>query len=891
MKLRDQWISGADCITIEDYMMIRRVLYCICAGGGGPECQRYLQNFADGFVVIDSLKENFILHCFSILTRRQCESKEVASFVHKHRYHFSVNAQSSDSTPICSLHWLTSGFKALNLFAASRALEPDNAPKMFPLPIRYLWSSGDVIIQASPADLPDAVTKSSLVRWCPTLHLSLRIIYYLWEAIKISNDEENSAGCEPNRLQAWRLLYAVMSSYAIDAECETPYVESETLSGMPRLISLLPRPLALAVQIAIMECAVSLPQDLLFHVNLIERSLGNKEDIGSAIPRIPRALRSRIASMDTLMLADRIDIALNSLTSILLLQKFYSANEELIAKPWEAAVRSSSVWSWSKVCQISKARRMLLDEQKGYDAVDISLHNGPRKNTFDIDGLQQMLISTYSRFPADERVREACRIVDSKKEVFLRIMRTPDMDDAAYKAKLQQRLQFYCRKSLAASIGRGMMTLSSMSALMAEPLTIPPLNLSGRVPPLGALINLESMTAEHLLWPEFHNGVAAGLRVRNSSSTSSTSELSLMQIYTDLKSKYYNRADRLHSAQLAGTSRDPHDRAMRYWVLYNHKAAADSSHAGVLLAFGLLGHLKVLSAPDISDFLTACHQPTTIAMLIGLAASRLGSSDNFTSKTICLYFPSLIPTGQSNSDIEVPVLVQAAALTGLGLLNAGSGNRIMAEFLFSELTKRPATEKGMDCREVYALSAAWALGMLAIGRGAANNKQAHDKNLNSEESEVIADLRLDVRLLRCIEGGHSGGLAYDGLGDGADKARLRSRVPNSYAMDLNANSSTIIEPEYSVNTAATSFGAIIALGLMHIQTENGAIAARLHVPETNYALESERPDLLFARALVQCLIQWKRVENACIGDASRATLWLNDQIPQVRCFFVEVDVT
>ncbi|CAM9465694.1 unnamed protein product, partial [Ectocarpus fasciculatus] len=506
---------------------------------------------------------------------------------------------------------------------------------------------------------------------------------------------------------------------------------------------------------------------------------------------------------------------------------------------------------------------------------DTARHKG------DVDGLHELLVSTYSRFPLDERVREACRIVDSKKESTLRIIRTPDMDDAAYKAKLQHRILQHIRKSVSSCVGRGMMTFSSMSALMAEPLPIPPLALAGRVPPLGTLMACESMTPDVLVWPEFHNGVAAGLRVKNAPSSGGASSSTFMQLYTDATTKK-KRASEFSDVFTETSTRDAHRGAMRYWVLYNRGPTADNSHAGALLAFGLLGHLRVLTVVDICEFLTTGHMLTTIAMLIGLAASRLGSSDIFISKTICLHIPSLLPAGQGGLELDIPVLTQAAALTGIGLLHAGSGNRTMAEFLMSELIRRPVSETDTNSRETYALSAAWALGMLSIGRGGSGKKRAAGDSAPAKglgaDPDPMADLRLDIRLLRCIEGGYSSGMVFDGL---ADTRSRRAKIPNSYAMDLNANSSTVIEPEDSVNIAVTSFGAIIALSLMYIQSGNDTITTRLQVPSTAFALESERPDLLFVRAMATCLIQWRSIEAVCRGDSANALNWLHSQIPTV----------
>lgn len=62
-----------------------------------------------------------------------------------------------------------------------------------------------------------------------------------------------------------------------------------------------------------------------------------------------------------------------------------------------------------------------------------------------------------------------------------------------------------------------MLTLNSLNPILAEPIPIPPLILAGRCPPTNATISLDSISPEMTLWPEYHNGVAAGLRIRRTS--------------------------------------------------------------------------------------------------------------------------------------------------------------------------------------------------------------------------------------------------------------------------------------------------------------------------------------------------------------------------------------
>ena len=49
------------------------------------------------------------------------------------------------------------------------------------------------------------------------------------------------------------------------------------------------------------------------------------------------------------------------------------------------------------------------------------------------------------------------------------------------------------------------------------------------------------------------------------------------------------------------------------------------------------------------------HEPTTVALLVGLAASRLGSADPLLSKTLCLHIPALLPAQHWDIDISPQV--------------------------------------------------------------------------------------------------------------------------------------------------------------------------------------------------------------------------------------------
>lgn len=60
-----------------------------------------------------------------------------------------------------------------------------------------------------------------------------------------------------------------------------------------------------------------------------------------------------------------------------------------------------------------------------------------------------------------------------------------------------------------------MFTMRTATPVVTEPLPVPRLCLTGRAPPRGASVELSHIdTPPNMnMWPLFHNGVAAGLRI------------------------------------------------------------------------------------------------------------------------------------------------------------------------------------------------------------------------------------------------------------------------------------------------------------------------------------------------------------------------------------------
>lgn len=84
-------------------------------------------------------------------------------------------------------------------------------------------------------------------------------------------------------------------------------------------------------------------------------------------------------------------------------------------------------------------------------------------------------------------------------------------------------------------------------------------------------------------WPEFHHGVAAGLRLAWGPSDASSAD----------GAPSAGRTARARGS--GGNSGDVTDG----WVLYERPDEPTYAHAGMLMAFGLTGHLQRLSWTDL----------------------------------------------------------------------------------------------------------------------------------------------------------------------------------------------------------------------------------------------------------------------------------------------------
>ena len=221
------------------------------------------------------------------------------------------------------------------------------------------------------------------------------------------------------------------------------------------------------------------------------------------------------------------------------------------------------------------------------------------------DGIVPLELSSSMLFPNDNRIREVGRLLRSSRPTFLSVPRAIEVSDHDYERMKQEKLLLLSRRVLALPVGRGMLTLGNLEPIPAEPLPLPDLCLIGRVPPTNAMLALDTTDCptDLRVWPEFHNGVAAGLRL--------PIEKDAGEIVSKITRTWivYNRPPKnsqLPSSNISTAS--------------NITQSLGHSHGGLLMALGLRGHLTTLEMTDIFDYLTQGTVTTTVGVLLGMAA-------------------------------------------------------------------------------------------------------------------------------------------------------------------------------------------------------------------------------------------------------------------------------
>jgi len=377
----------------------------------------------------------------------------------------------------------------------------------------------------------------------------------------------------------------------------------------------------------------------------------------------------------------------------------------------------------------------------------------------------------------------------------------------------QQHEIFFAKflRSLAAGVGRGALVLRTYSPSdPTEKLYIPPLCLEGRLRNRNGAIVKLDRTA-------LENG-----------------ELDWPEF---------------HNGAAAGfrVIKGDGDILTRTWIVYNKPSeeSGSSSYAGVLLALGISGHLPSLRVTDWYQHLLARHDLTSLALMIGIGACNKRSMHPSASKLLCLHVRHFNDVGFSQSDWNVSLPVQAAACVGLGLLYLGSTHRSIAEGMIRELTRRPSPAQDPTGREGLALAAGLSLGMVCLGSGGM--------------SRTLSDLRVEDRLSKFIVGGKL------------------DNVPLDVALEFQGEVETepqLVREATTVDIGVSAPGAIMALGLIYLRTNDASALRWLPIPASRFEIQLVRPFHILLRVFARALIMWDSV--VATED------WIAEQLPTLR---------
>ncbi|PIA32336.1 hypothetical protein AQUCO_04500142v1 [Aquilegia coerulea] len=424
-----------------------------------------------------------------------------------------------------------------------------------------------------------------------------------------------------------------------------------------------------------------------------------------------------------------------------------------------------------------------------------------------VDGMEHIFnSSTQLRYGRDLRLNEVRRLLCSARPVSVQTSPNPSASDQ----ELQQaQLWQLAQRTTTLPLGRGAFTLATTSTLLTEAIMVPKLVLAGRLPAQqNATVDLDPNIRniqELRSWPEFHNAVAAGLRL------------------TPLQGK-----------------------VSRTWITYNKPGVPNVTHAGLLLALGLHGNLRVLTISDIYKYFSQEHESTSVGLMLGLAASYRGTMEPAISKPLYFHVPSHHPS--SFPELELPTLLQSAALVAIGILYEGSTHPQTMQFLLGEIGRRSGGDNALE-REGYAVAAGTALGLVGLGRG----KDA----LGSVESFVN-------RLFQYVGGREYHSVCCHDL----------ERPHNvTLSVEEHNRSAGQMMDGTSANVDVTAPGAIIALALLFLKTESEVVASRLSIPQTHFDLQYVRPDFIMLRVIARNLIMWSRVQPS--KD------WVQSQVPEI----------
>lgn len=272
---------------------------------------------------------------------------------------------------------------------------------------------------------------------------------------------------------------------------------------------------------------------------------------------------------------------------------------------------------------------------------------------------------------------------------------------------------------------------------------------------------------------------------------------------------------------------------------------------GLTLGFGLNGHLNPFNMYHAHQMLSTFDKFHSIALLIGLSASNFTTCDIQIHKILATYLSFLM--GPTPIEIKIDYTIQTAAVTGLGLLFADSGNMNIAKKLVNEIGRAPVKdEEPIADRPAYKLCAGFSLGLIMLGKGngSAASVIPFKQNIPPMSQRLIYMMK-GMRRDKCVFLPQT-------------VVPVANETPSlPFASGVLSTTSQVanhVKESDNINIHLSADPAAIALGMMFMKTNNEFVADALALPNTITEIERIKPDSMYSRVLGYCLVMWDKIE-------------------------------
>eukprot|EP00796_Vickermania_ingenoplastis_P005947 gene5947-4256_t len=388
-------------------------------------------------------------------------------------------------------------------------------------------------------------------------------------------------------------------------------------------------------------------------------------------------------------------------------------------------------------------------------------------------------------------------------------------------------------RACATTVGRGMLTMSTHDFKSCDSVPVPDINRNGMTE-TGIIVHKSEEADQNdvMLWPRFHNSCAAGLR------------------FFPLPSGRVSDRDGAGVGEVDDCNRT----VSREKLIYQWRSVASASRAGLLLAAGLLGHFESLQLTDVYTILISeeldhdIREATAIAVLLGLSCSYRGTNNATVFKCLSVHILSLTP---SDDDVEIRLNVQTSAFVAMGFLCQGQyvlSNAFLLEVFLVEMTRLPSDEHCVN-REGYTLGAGFGLGLVLLGSG-----------------RTPSSVPLIEALLKVMQGARrdpavSSIHAYESFLERHSNSEVERQTDELIRSGLPslAQCARVHEGDH-YNVMVAGPGAVMALGLIFLKTEDELLARKVAPPDNFKGLNGISPMMCLLRSLVTPLVMWSTIE-------------------------------